>query len=153
MMTYFHLRMNTAAVTIAQISFFEIHTACMCLLQPICFCTVNLFFFAVPFVSHILQYKMSLSVESISSLNSIRICFKWHDLDGFALGIVIKWITMALYKLESFTLRNFHQLYLCRYGQGRETEDRSFIEQKYVIWSERFRLEIFVTKQTALQET
>jgi hypothetical protein len=33
---------------------------------------------------------MSLSVENISSPNSAPICFKWHDLDGFALGIVIK---------------------------------------------------------------
>jgi hypothetical protein len=131
---------------------FKMFTASAGLSQLICCCTMNLYS-ATIFVSHILQYKMSPSVEDISSPNSTTICFKWDDLDSFALGIVIKWITQVQHKTELFTLRTFHQLYLCLYGQGRETEDRqSFIEQ-HVIWSKRFQLEIFVTKQIALHKT
>jgi hypothetical protein len=96
---------------------------------------------------------MSPSVENISP-NSTTICFKLHDLDDFALGIVVKWITLAQHKTDLFTLRTLHQLYLCLYSQGQETEDRmGFIKQQYVIWNERFRLEIFVTKQIALHKT
>jgi hypothetical protein len=69
------------------------------------------------------------------------------------IGIAIKWITLAQHKTELFTLRTFRQLYLLLYAQGRETEERSFTEQQYVIWSERFQLEIFVTKQIALRKT
>jgi hypothetical protein len=40
------------------------------------------------------------------------------------------------------------------YGQGQETEDRrSFTEQQYVIWIERFRLQKIVTKQIVLKKT
>jgi hypothetical protein len=51
---------------------------------------------------------MSASVGNISSPNSTTICFKC-----FALGIVIKWITLMQHKTELFIVRTFCQPYLC----------------------------------------
>jgi hypothetical protein len=122
--------MNTVAVTFVHFFFLKLAQLIYGMLVAADILLYSDFFSAATFVSHILQYKMSPSDESISSTNWTTICLKWHDLDSFALGIVIKWITLAQHKTELFTLRNFRQLYLCVYGQGREGEDRmSFIEQ------------------------
>jgi hypothetical protein len=106
---------------------FEICTARVCLSRPICCWTVNLFS-ATTYVSHILKYKMWLPVENtcISSPNSGTICFKLYDLCGFALGILIKWVTLVQHRTELFTPRTFRQLYLCLHGQGRNGRQGEF---------------------------
>jgi hypothetical protein len=38
----------------------------------------------------------------MSSPNSTTIWFNWRDLNDFALGIVVKWITLAQHKTELF---------------------------------------------------
>jgi hypothetical protein len=103
--------MNTAVVTFAQISF----CSKFALLIYTCrswYIAAEWILSAATFVSYILLHK---SVEKISTQNSTTIYFKWHDLDGFALGIVVKWISLAQHKTELFTMGTFRQLYLCVY--------------------------------------
>jgi len=40
------------------------------------------------FFSHILQNSILPSIEKMSSPNSETIAFKWHEVDGFDLGMV-----------------------------------------------------------------
>ena len=48
----------------------------------------NEFSLAATFVSHILQNSILSSVEKMSSSVSDKIAFKWHEVDGFDLGMV-----------------------------------------------------------------
>jgi hypothetical protein len=78
-MTYFQLQMNTVAVTFADIFLFEILTAHICFSQPsLCrfFCATH-------------KYEMPPSFENISPTSTTVGC-KWHYLESYALGIVIK---------------------------------------------------------------
>jgi hypothetical protein len=91
-MTYFHLQINTVAVTFAQISFlFEICTA-----QYVCRGR-----YVVPWISFLpllwchTSCSMKCDCQLKISPNSATIFFKWHDLLGFSLGIMIKCITLA----------------------------------------------------------
>jgi len=61
--------------------------ACICFSWPTCCWTVN-FLSATTFVSHILQNSILPSVKKMSSPNSYKIAFKWHEMDGFDLGMV-----------------------------------------------------------------
>jgi hypothetical protein len=54
-------------------SLFDICTAYICLSPPICCCTMNLFS-STTFVSHILQYKMSPSVENQLKVHQLYLC-------------------------------------------------------------------------------